>query len=85
MADGLIGSILPVTLNVDQENKTGHELATTHSPRAAERTVRDLPWKQWIVTMDLAWVSTFNVYLINIFRQISLLIQQLLQFLTVRI
>jgi len=54
MVFGVIGSILNVMLNVDQERKTEQELVTIQPHQVAETTVRDLPWKQWIVTMDLA-------------------------------
>lgn len=49
MADGLIGPSLPVMPHVDLENETEQEPATTHPPQVAERSVLDLPWKQWIV------------------------------------
>ena len=53
MVDGRTGLILSVMLSVDQENWTEQELATAHPPQVADWTVRDLPWKQLIVTMDL--------------------------------
>lgn len=39
MVDGQIGPTPRVMLNVDQENRTGHELVPTHPHQVAELTV----------------------------------------------